>query len=118
MHGGHSGVGADSGAFCIFINAVAIMSAWAIGTALSLLHIMLFVVVLLAMAPLVGFSMFMLTIVLVMPTGSLALLYHLKLSTHYTLRSGGPGNNDYCGSSVVLLRFESTNTHVTYGAAL
>ena len=103
MHGGHSGVGADSGAFCIFINAVAIMSAWAIGTALSLLHIMLFVVVLLAMAPLVGFSMFMLTIVLVMPTGSLALLYHLKLSTHYTLRGCHSNNSSASGTFSVYI---------------
>ena len=35
MHGGHSGVGVDCGAFCIFVNAVVIMTAWAIGAALS-----------------------------------------------------------------------------------
>ena len=34
MHGGHSGVGVDCGAFCIFANAVVIMTAWAISAAL------------------------------------------------------------------------------------
>ena len=70
------------------------------------------------MVPIVELSLLFL-LVLVIPLGTWVLLYHLIFfSTHYTLRSGGPGNGDYCGSSVVLLRFESTNTHVTYGAAL
>ena len=75
MHGGHSGVGSDSGAFCIFINAVAIMSAWAIGAAISLLHIILFVVVILAIVPIVVRFLFLRTMVLLITGGPLALLY-------------------------------------------
>ena len=49
-----------------------------IGAALSLLHIMPIVVVLLAMVPIVGFSLFMPEIASPLTAGTLALLYHLN----------------------------------------
>ena len=101
MHGGHSGVGADSGAFCIFINAVAIMSAWAIGTALSLLHIMLIVVVFLMVVHIVVLSVLLLAVLLVVSTGVVELLYHE--STHYTLRGCHSNNSSASGTFSVYI---------------
>ena len=49
---------------------------WGYGAALLLLHIMLFVVVILAMAPLVGFSMLLPEMPGPLASGPVALLYH------------------------------------------
>ena len=75
LRGGTSALGVRCGAFFVYANYSAGYTGWFIGAALSLLHIMLFVVVLLALVPFVGLSLFMLIPAFLGPTGTLALLY-------------------------------------------
>lgn len=78
-HGGSSSTGASCGVFIVGANAAAGLTYWACGAALSfMLHIILFVVVILAMVPVVVDSLLMPVAVLVIPTGALALLCYKK----------------------------------------
>ena len=78
---------------------------------------MLFVVVLLGMAPIVVFSMFMLDLALSIATGTLALPYHLNKST-ITLRGGISDNGARCGAFCVYAAASFSRAAWNVGAAL
>ena len=77
LRGGASGFGASCGSFCINASGDFSSADWRLGAALSFkpyIHIMLFVVVLLAMVPIVVCFMLLLTLLILMHTGSVVLL--------------------------------------------
>jgi hypothetical protein len=79
---------------------------------------MLNMVVFLAMASIVVRFLFLLPLVLVIPAGSMVLLYHLKLSTHYAQRGGR--STDSAGCGVFFVAGGSAFSHINwfFGAAL
>jgi len=72
-------------------------------------------VVFLSLAPLVGFSVLMRTIVPVMLLGTLALLY---CSSYYTLRGGACTYGDYCGIFYIGVNIVASAYVFGVGAAL
>ena len=76
-------------------------------------------VVFLSLAPLVGFSVLMRTIVPVMLLGTLALLYHLKLiASYYIFRGGSSVNTDLCCILFLYTGNIASNTGWNIGTAL
>ena len=55
LHGGHSGYSTRCGMFYVYANNAAAITSWAFGATLSLLHIMLFVVIVLMAISVVEF---------------------------------------------------------------
>jgi len=115
LRGGYSSLGTYCGVFCVRANTGADDYSWRIGAALLLLHIILFVVVVLALAPLVERFLFLRTMVLVIPTGSLALLY---CASYYAFRGGLSDAGAYCGAFCVSARYSFSYAYWYYGAAL
>ena len=74
LHGGHSNVNALSGAFFVYAHVADSYIAWSFGAALSRVHIILFVVIVLAMVPLVVSFLLVLTLLLLLQVGTLVLL--------------------------------------------
>ena len=72
-------------------------------------------VAILAMVFIVVHSMFMLTVMLLIFTGELALLYQ---STHYACRGGSSSFGTYCGTFSVVTVYGVGSTYWLIGAAL
>ncbi len=119
IRGGDSPSGSSCGAFCVNAAASAGAAVWSIGAALSfILHIILVMVVLLMLVIFVVHSVFMLTLLLLFLAGAMALLYHLKLSTHYTTRGGISVYGAVFGAFSVAGSVPWSYAHWDYGAAL
>ena len=72
-------------------------------------------VAILAMVFIVVHSMFMLTVMLLIFTGELVLLYQ---STHYACRGGSSSFGTYCGTFSVVTVYGVGSTYWLIGAAL
>ena len=83
MRGGISIDDLYCGIFCNSIGNYYGRSGWSVGTALSLVHIMLFVVEILEIMITVVHSIFMLTVLILILIWALALLYHLNFISIY-----------------------------------
>lgn len=79
---------------------------------------MLFVVVLLTLVSIVVPSMFLLTLMLLVPTWPMALLYHLYKYTHYTYRGGASDHIASCGAFYISVRYAFYVAGWDIGAAL
>jgi len=117
IRGGYSTDGIICGAFCIFAGNSFSNTWWLYGAALSLLHIILFVVVVLSMIPFVVYSIFMFAVLLLMLTGPLALLY--IIASYYALRGDSCYNSGlYCGCFMVHIGLNYDHGSWVHGAAL
>ena len=81
--GGGSDNGDLDGSFFVLIGYIEDTTYWNRGAALSLVHIMLFVVAILEIMITVVHSIFMLTVMLLILIWALALLYHLNFISIY-----------------------------------
>ena len=113
--GGVSVLGNDCGVFYTSCGSVSSDNKWYYGAALSfILHIILFMVVVLTLVMTVVHSMLLPTVVLLLSTGMLVLLY---ITSYYTCRGGNSGNNYDCGAFYVNDAVAS-GTNWRIGAAL
>ena len=78
---------------------------------------MLFVEVLLAMMPIVVRFVLLIAILLLVPTGTLVLLYHLNC-THYPRRGGASYSDISCGVFIIYFNIVDSATYWDHGAAL
>ena len=80
---------------------------------------MLFVVVILAVVPFVGFSLLVSAIALERPPGTVALLYHLNnITSYYIYRGGDSDHRALCGTFYVYGATVASIAGWVVGAAL
>ena len=115
QRGGRSTDSAGCGLFFVAGGSAFSHINWFFGAALLLFHIILIVVVILTMLPVVGPSLFLPSVVLVMPVGELALLY---CASYYTLRGGISSYGAYCGVFFVRALSSAGIAGWNHGAAL
>ena len=114
--GGCSDRGSTSGAFNILSNGETSWYDWFRGAALSFkLHIILFVVVFLAVAPLVVHFVYLLILLLLILVGFMVLLYHC---THYAFHGGHSDHSNNCGAFSVYVTVAASHAYWTDSAAL
>jgi len=80
-----------------------------------MLHIILIVVVILIVVTFVEHSLLVLVIMLVLPSGDMALLY---CASYYTLRGGYSGSDVFCGAFYINVRTAFSAGSWSIGAAL
>ena len=117
LRGGVSFYDIYCGIFCARGDTTNLSTNWICAAALSRVHIILFVVVLLAMVLFVVHSVFMIALLLIFPTGAVVLLYHLNC-THYTARGGNSGDDVLCGTFYVVASYAAGHAGWFRGAAL
>lgn len=116
VRGGVSNLGAYCGAISLSFFNLSTIKNWWCGATLSLLHIILFVVVFLVVMTIAVYSLFILTMLLVLHTGTIVLLYNM--TSYYALHGGASYSGIACGSFCVNCSAAFSTTSWAFGAAL